>query len=108
MGPGLRIAVPLQGCHHLVDQAGLTVGGGLHGPQMPRFDPEPAQLGDERGDSHRLRVVRRRPGSGATSPYDSHSVEFLVADPGGREQLARGRSGRRWAPSGSRTGSPSR
>lgn len=72
--------------NHLVDQICLAFRGGLHHPQMPWLDPEPPQFGDERGDSDRLRVVRPV-GERHDQPVRLPLLEFLFADPGGREQL---------------------
>ena len=78
--PGLRVAVPAQRRDHLLDQTGLTVRRRLHRPQVPRLQPEPAQLGDQRGD--RAPSRRRTPPSGPArrSPYASHSASSPSLD----------------------------
>ncbi len=86
MGPGLRVPVPPQRSHDLVHEPGLTVGGGLHHPQVPRLDAEPPELGDERGHRDRLGVVRPVL-QWSDEPVRLPLPELFLLDPGGGEQL---------------------
>ncbi len=86
MGPGLRIPVQAQGRDDLLDQGCLPVGGGFHGPQVPRLDSRAAQFGHQSGDAHRPGVVVPL-GQRADQPVRLPFGEFLLADLGGGQEL---------------------
>jgi hypothetical protein len=102
-GPGAALAQLRR--HHLLDQVGLPVGGGLDGAQVTGLHPVLAERGDGPGDRERFRAVL--PADPADQAIVFELGQLLLVDSGRLEQLTPGQVGRRtagtrdpWTPEG--------
>jgi hypothetical protein len=85
---GARVTLAQLRRHYLLDQVGVPVGRGLHGPQVPGLDPVLAERGHRPDDRERFRAVLP-----AHPPDQAVVLEFdqlLVVDSRRLEQLAPG------------------